>query len=259
MPVLKVNPTTGESLDKTKTPEEAAAIEAARVKALEEYKERVKTKKPRKKKVVEEEEVQVTPKILVVKKDIPAKVNPFEAPNGEINAEELLVPLNALLKAVEDKLKLITQGYKLTGVSTDAFTKLSLPKEFEYKSSVTRVKDGSEAFQLVKPSGITSLKYTDLNKDVYVDRIFLKPIDVRELLKSDKAFEILRAVVIDGMWKNLWETKELDPKKKYFGTEVARINLGGPLKDQYCVHNTTYDEAMIEIRMFSDITELPNG
>lgn len=264
MPVLKADPRTGESLDKAKTPEQVAAEEEARVKALAEFKERVKLKKPRKKKEVVTEEVLVAadkeaPVIVVKKIDIPVKVNPFEAPNGEVNAEELIEPLNAIIKDVEHSLQLITKGYKLDNKGTDMFSKLSLPKSFEYKSSVTRVSSGAEAFNLVKPSGVTKLTYQEFQKDVYVDRVFLKPVDVKELLKDkDKATELMKNLIIDGMWQNLWNTKGLDSKKKYFGTEVARIKLPG-VKDQYCFHNTTYDEAMIEIRMYSDITELPKG
>lgn len=261
MPVLKVDPTTGESLNKAKTKEQAAEEEANRLKALAEYKERVKEKRPRKKKVVEETEV-VAKKdvgIIAVKaaEPIPVKVNPFLAPNGEINAEELIEPLNVILEEIEHNLQLMTKGYKLTGDSNDILSALELPKEFKYIPSVTRSNTGEEAFNLVKPNGITKLEYDKLNKDLYVDRVFLKPVDIKELLKyPDKAKDLLKKVIIDGMWKNLWETKKLDSKNKYFGTKVASIKRTGPVKG-YAYANTSYDEAMIEIRMFSDITLLP--
>lgn len=256
MPVLKINPSTGESLDKTKTVEEIAAEVEAQTKALAEYKERVKTKKPRKKK---EEPTETGVAIKVVKQDIPVKVNPFLAPNGEINVEELLEPLNAILKDIEHGLQLLTKGYKVQNQDSSLSGKVDLPKEFEYKPSITRVQNGEDGFLLTKPSGMTSLKYDKLNKDVYVDRIFLKPIDIKELLKyPEKAKTLLNTLIIDGMWQNLWNTKQLDSKKKYFGTKVATIQRTGSSTD-FCTNNTTYDEAMIEIRMFSDVTPLPEG
>ncbi len=261
MPILRVDPNTGESLDKAKTAEQAVAEEAARVEALAEYKERVKEKKPRKKKAIEPEVIVEAKKEagIVIKAAAPisVKVNPILAPNGEINAEELIAPLDAILEEIEHSLQLMTKGYKLSGDKADILAPLNLPEEFEYKPSVTRVSSEEEAFSLVKPTGITTLKYKKVNKDLYVDRVFFKPIDIKELLKDgDKAKELLKKVVIDGMWKNLWETKQLDSKKKYFGTTVARIKRLEPING-YSAVNHSYDEAMIEIRMFSDITELP--
>jgi len=266
-PVMKYNPETGESLDKAKTPEEAAAEEAARLKALAEYKERVKARKPRKKKVVEEEEDLPEPVLIksngqppiVIKpgKVVPVKVNPFEAPNGEIPAESLIEPLNAILKDIERALQLITKGYKLDndGAMTN---KVSIPEKFEYKPGVTRIKSNNqEAFNLNKP-GIASLNYDNLYKDTYVDRVALRPLDVKELLKyPDKAYELLKDLIIDNMWKNLWETKQLDPKKKYFGNTIGTIKRPG-MGETYCsVVSGDFD--FIEIRLYSDATPLPEG
>jgi len=259
MPVLKIDPTSGESLNKAKTKEQVAEEEAARLKALADYKERVKEKKPRKKKAVEEPEIEATKETGIIVKaavPIPVKVNPFLAPNGEINADELIEPLNTILEEIEHNLQLMTKGYKLSANTTDAISALDLPKEFKYIPSVTRITDGSDAFNLVKPNGITKLEYDKLNKDIYVDRVFFKPLDIKELLKyPEKARELLKKVIIDGMWKNLWETKKLDSKNKYFGTKVASIKGVTTI----CHVNTNYDEAMIEVRMFSDITPLPEG
>lgn len=258
-PVLKVDPNNGNSLDKAKTAEQVIAEEAARIQALAEYKERVKTKKPRKAKAtVEPEEVLATPSITIVKKDIPVKVNPFTAPNGEINVEELIEPLNAVLKQVEDTLKLITKGYKLTGEDNKFTTKVSIPDKFQYKPGVTHIKNNKEeAFNLNKP-GVVSLNYNETAKDMYIDRVALKPLDVKELLKyPDKAYEAVKDLVVDNMFKNLWEAKKLDPKKKYFGTTIATLKRPG-MGENYCF-KTSGDVDFLEIRLFSDATELPEG
>ena len=253
MPVLRVDPNTGESLDLSKTAEEAKAEEIQRTKDLAELKERIRLKKPRKKKEVVEEPKSAGP---VLVKDVPVKVNPFTSPNGEINAEELVEPLNAILKDVEHSLQLITKGYKL--VSSEPYTsKINLPEKLQYKSGVTRINDGSEAFNLNKP-GIINLDYKDLHKDLYIDRVALKPLDVRELLKyPDKTRELLKDLVIDNMWKNLWEVKQLDPKKKYFGIAIGTLKRPG-LKDSYC-SVVSGDIDFIEIRLYSDATPLPEG
>lgn len=269
MPVLKVNPETGESLDLAKTPEQAKAEEEARAQELAEYKERVKTKKPRKKKIVVEDEEEDLPEPVLIKshgqppivikpgKITPIKVNPFTASNGEINAEALIAPLNAILKDIEHSLQLITKGYKLDNDGA-ATNKVSIPDKFQYKPGITRIKSNNQdAFNLNKP-GIASLNYNDLLKDTYVDRVALRPLDVREILKySDKAYELLKDLVIDNMWKNLWETKQLDPKKKYFGNTIGTIKRPG-MVDTYCsVVSGDFD--FIEIRLYSDATPLPEG
>lgn len=264
MPVLKVDPNTGESLDKAKSAEQAKAEEVQRAKDLAELKERIKNKTPRKKKEKTlPEPVLIKSKgqpPIVIKpgQPIPVKVNPFLAPNGEIIVDDFLEPLNAILKEIEHSLQLITKGYKLDNDGKVLSTKISLPKEFEYKPGVTRVSSGEEAFNLNKP-GIVSLKYNDVHKDVYVDRIVLKPLDVRELLKyPEEAKKLLSKLIIDGMWKNLWETKQLDSKKKYFGSTVATLKRPG-MGENLCFKSVGADIDFVEIRMFSDITELPKG
>lgn len=262
MPVLKVDPNTGESLDKAKTAEEAKAEEIQRAKDLTELKERIKNKIPRKKKEKALPEPMLvkadgqTPIVIKPGEPIPVKVNPFTSPNGEINAEELIEPLNAILKDVEHSLQLITKGYKLVADKTYTH-KINLPEKLQYKPGVTRINDGSEAFNLNKP-GIVNLDYKDLHKDMYVDRVALKPIDVRELLKyPDKTRELLKDLVIDNMWKNLWEAKQLDPKKKYFGSTIGTLKRPG-MGDRYC-HVVSGDVDFIEIRLYSDATSLPEG
>lgn len=252
-PVLKADPRNGESLDKSKSPEQVAAEEAQRIKDLAELKERIRNKVPRKKKAVVEQEA---PVIALKKVEIPVKVNPFLASNGEINAEELVEPLNTILKDIEHSLQLITKGYKLDGDKLFS-SKVSFPDKFEYKPGVTRVSGKEQAFNLNKPS-IVSLTYDDFHKDVYVDRVALKPIDVKELLKyPDKAKELLKTLIIDGMWKNLWETKQLDPKKKYFGNTMGTLKRPG-MGETYCFV-VSGDVDFIEIRLYSDATPLPEG
>lgn len=254
-PVMRVDPNTGESLDKAKTVEQAAHEEASRLKALEEYKQRVKTRKPRKKKIVDED-IEIKPGIVLVKKDIPVKVNPLEAPNGEVVVEELLEPLNTILDEIEHKLQLITKGFKIK--RDPGGSKIKIPKEFVYKPGVTRVNDGEDAFTLVKPSGVTSLKFDDFKKDVYLDRVLLNPIEIRELLKyPDKAGELLENLVIHSMWKNLWETKKLDSSKKYIGNHVGTLKRPSSVEgDKNYARKYTGDIDFIEIRLYSDITLL---
>lgn len=259
-PILRVDPNSGESLDKNKTTEQAVQEEAARVQALADYKERVKEKKPRKKKSIEPEViVDAKPETGIVIKaaaPIPVKVNPFLAPNGEINAEELIEPLNVILADIEHSLKLMTKGYKLENDGKMFSTTMDIPKEFEYKPGVTRISSsGEDAFNLNKPS-VVSLKFDKLNKDIYVDRVALKPLDIRELLKyPEEAKKTLKTLVIDGMWRNLWETKKLDSKNKYFGTTVASLKRPG-MGERY-VMVSSGDIDFLEIRLYSDITELP--
>jgi hypothetical protein len=258
MGVLKVDPTTGESLDKNRSIEAVAAEIARKTKELEEYKERVKTRKPRKKKEQPKEEtIIIDGKPVTVKESepIPLKVDPLNAPNREVVVEELLEPLNAILDNIERKLQLMTKGFKFKANENPLASNVDKPKEFSYKPSVTRVQNGDDAFSLVKPSGVTTLKFEKLNKDVYIDRVLLNPIEVRELLKDDNAETILENLIIHGMFKNLFETKQLDSgKKKYTGSVVATLKRPG-MGNNYCFKYTG-DIEFIEIRLFSDITEV---
>lgn len=234
MPVLKIDPSTGKSLDISKTTEEIQAEAIAKPK---------KIRKPRKEKIVVE-----------VKEAPVVKVNPFTAPNGEIVVEDLLAPLNDILKDSEELLQRLNKDFKLDE-KANVTTKIQLPKKFEYKQGVTRVRsNGEDAFNLNPPSGITSLKYGDVFKDLYLDRIMLSPLDIKECLKyPDQAKEVFRDLIMD-MYHNLMKTKSLDKKKKYCGSTVATLKRPG-FGNEYCRNR---DDQYIELRLYSDITELPS-
>jgi len=175
-------------------------------------------------------------------------INPFIAPDNREDISHLLEPLNKVLEVAEDMLKVRTSGFKVRNSI--------IPKGFQYKPTVTRmvVEEGS-AFNLNKPK--EPLKCVGASKvlDYYIDRVFLEPLDVKELLKNENAAINALVNLVSEMYENLVLNKNLIENKEYYGTTVATIAKLGQI-GKYC---SDYQEELIEIRLFSDIVEIKEG
>jgi hypothetical protein len=197
----------------------------------------------------------VPPSIVVeeIETVIPVKVNPFLAPNGEVPAEDLIEPLNAILKECEEMLRVKSLEYNITDNEDLTFGSGRLPENFEYIPAVTRNNTGEDAFRLVDGK-IAKLKYSQIVKDLYVDRIFLKPEELKELFKQPERAKKAIYKLISDMFENLKNIKKLDKSKRYYGNTLASIKRFGHVTGYCAVFSEDYE--FLEIRLFSDATEL---
>lgn len=220
MPVMKFDPYTGKPLSKDKEGE-----------------------LPRP--PIEPKVVQSQPEPTPVVAEPEPSINPFIAPDNREDISYLLEPLNKVLEEAEDMLKVRTSGFKIK--------RSIIPKGFAYKPAVTwLLAEEGTAFKLNKPE--ESLKSIGQSKklDYYIDRVFLEPSDVKELLKNEDVAREALIKLVSEMFDNLVLNKKLSEYKEYYGSTVATISKLGQV-GKYC---SDYQEELIEIRLFSDVVEL---
>lgn len=253
MPVMKVDPITGSSLDLAKTPEQIAAENAANEKFYAERKKRVKSGKKKKKEIEEE--------LIIV-------VNPFLAKNTDPIISEMLEPFNKLLEKCEKYLKKETKDFQLSKeVETDPNLKIVLkrpkgavkikynsdytvnehiPCDIEsFESTITGVPLNEDVFQL-NPEEIT------FKKNIVVDRIFFSAMDVKQMLNHPKQSQKILLDLIKNVYGNLLYVKFLSKGNKYTGKTVASIEIPGQ-KGKYALN---FKDEYVELRMWSDVSEI---
>lgn len=253
-PILKVDPITGESLDKTKSPEQIAAEIAANERFYSERKQRIKTQKKRK-------------KIEEIKEDLQVTINPFTASSADATVEELIEPFNRLLDPCEEYLKKITKNFKIKKVKDNNEYKLSLNRP---KSSVKIIYDSDFTINEHIPKSIESVNnaltgiptYLDLfqlqgyksqyKKNIVIDRLWFTPTDIKHMLKHPKEAKQLLLKLISAMYNEMVVIKFLKTGNKYSGTTVASIAIPGE-KNKYSIN---FKDEFLELRMWSDVTEI---
>jgi hypothetical protein len=237
-PVLKLDPISGESLDKAKTPEQIAAEQAANEKFYNERKKKVKSK------VKKQPRLKYEPII---------NFNPILDPNKEPAIEEMLESFNNLLKPAQTFLKKenkkynvkkFIEPYSLTlhkpvnslrvNYNSDYTINKHIPLDMIYLSNVSVTPSNYDVF----PEPSYSKRF------LYVDRVMLNPFDVNILLKTPAKSKIILANLIKQMYNNLIVTKNLQVDKKYKGELIASL---------YCLN---YKDEFVELRLASDITEI---
>ena len=255
MPILKVDPTSGQSLDKAKTPEQIAIEQAANEKFYNERKKRVKSGK---KKKIEE-----------IKEELVIVVNPFLAVNSDPSPIELLKAFNKLLEPSEAYLKSVTKKYRITKPTkddknyelalnkhkpalkitydSDYATNTHIPKEIEYtETNITSIPFESEVFYL----DVTKKKFSKRN--LIVERIRFNTIDVKQMLNHQEESTKLLLDLFKKMLGNFIKIKYLSTGNKYYGTTVGSIEIPGQ-KNKYALN---FKDEYIEVRLFSDMTEV---
>lgn len=253
MPVLKIDPNTGQSLDKAKTPEQIAAEQAATEAFYNKRKRNAKLKKKRKPELVIDDPIVV--------------VNPFLAPNNELSVEDLITPFNKLLEASEKNLEKISKEFKIKPNLNNDELVLNKPKntlKVNYESDISTYKHLPISIEYVPTLTVNPSKYELFEshpgkkkvvkdkKYIIVDRVMFNALDVKTLLGNPKEAKVLIAKLIKDMYTNIVNMKYLNSNKKYFGSVVASIAVPGQ-KKKYALN---YKDEFLEVRMFSDLTEI---
>ena len=191
--------------------------------------------------------------VQYVETPVEVKINPFTR-NNQTMVDPLLPSLNEILDELEAEIATKCLEYNIDNTK-NPYT-IYLPKEISYIPTVTRVSDdGDGAFSLNRPKAALKVTYDKFMKDLYLDRVFLTPEDVKTMLQyPDKAKAILRSLV-QNMFQNVINTKQLDVNKKYLGAKIATMSRPG----QPGVYSSNYQDEYVEIRMFSDATEYVEG
>lgn len=254
MPVLKVSPIDGSSLDLAKTPEQIFAENAATEKFYAERKKRIKSGKKKKKKEIEEE-------VIIV-------VNPFLAKNTDPIISEMLEPFDKLLEKCEKHLKKESKNYQLiketeqdpnlklvlrrpkgalkVKYNSDYTVNVHIPNDIEsFESTLTGVPLDEDIFQL-NPEVMT------YKKNIIVDRVFFNAIDVKQMLNHPKESQKLLLGIIKTMFANIAYVKFLKTGNQYKGNTVASIKIPGQT-NKYALN---FKDEYLEFRMYSDVTEV---
>lgn len=253
-PILKVDPDTGESLDKAKTPEQIFAENAANEKFYNERKKRVKSGKKKKKQEVKEDPIIV--------------VNPFLAKNTDPIISEMLEPFNELLHKIEKFLKKESKKYTLLKetnkdpnlkivlkrpkgpvkikYNSDYTTNVHIPNGIEsFEPTITGVPLNEDIFQL-NPEAIT------FKKNVVVYRIFFSALDVKQMLNHPKESQKVLLDLIKSSYEHIVYIKFLSTGNKYTGTTVASLKIPGQ-NDKYALN---FKDEYLELRLWSDVSEI---
>jgi hypothetical protein len=245
-PVLKINPLSGEVLDKSKTKEQILAEEKANLKFYKERKKRLKRNIEKKLKGESEEKVEYKPIV---------SFNPILDNNNEPSIDELSEPFYKLFKSSILSLKKISKEFNvIKDYSPCGIYSLNKPKaalKVNYDSNLSTYEHIPLSIEYVSNITIPPSKYDiiayleePITKFTVVDRVFFTPLDVKTLLKHPKESKKLIDILIKQMYNNIVEMKFLNKDKKYFGTNVATITF------------YNYKDQWLEVRMFSDITEV---
>lgn len=254
MPVLKIDPETGASLDKEKTPEQILAEKLKEEAFYSQRKKRFKTKGKRKK---------------PIKEDIQIIVNPFTAANSDPSPEELVKAFNKFLEPCENYIKVATKNYKLTKPTkddkdyeltlnkpkaalkvtydSDYATNVHIPTEIEYNEmNVTSIPFDTEVFYL------DTTKKRISKRNLIVERIRFNTSDVKQMLNHPKETKKLLLDLTKKLLGAFVQIKYLSPGNKYYGTTVVSLKIPGK-ENNYC---NIYKDDYIELRVWSDITEV---
>lgn len=254
MPVLKIDPSTGASLDKEKTPEEITKEQAKIEKFYSDRKKRSKTK-GKKKPLIKDEQIVI--------------VNPFVANNADPAPEELIKQFNKLLEPCEEYIKNATKNYRITKPTkddkdyeltlnkpkaalkvvydSDYATNTHIPKEIEYvETNITSIPFDSEVFYL----DVAKKKLSKRN--LIVERVRFNTSDIKQMLQHPEETGKVLLDLTKKLLANFIKIKYLSPGNKYYGTVVASLKIPGKEKS-YC---NIYKDEYIEVRCYSDITEM---
>ena len=237
MAILKIDPVTGESLDKAKSPEQVARDQAANEKFYNERKKRALSKSKKK-----PERVKYEPIVII---------DPINSPNNEPSVEELIESFNKLLDSSESFLRKESKKYSNVKLDDTPYgLNLNKPKntlKVNYDSDLTTYKHIPKDIEYFPTISVTASNYDTFHSEpkveegikrfLYVDRVMFNALDVKTLLKTPSKSKIILANLI---------------KKMYTGKTVASIAIPGE-KKKYCLN---YKDEFIELRLFSDITEV---
>lgn len=239
MPILKVDPLSGQSLDLNKTPKQIAAENAANEKFYTERKKRSKGKK-------KVEHIAYEPIVIV---------NPILAQNNEPSVEDLLEPFTKLINKSSAWLRKEVKEYKLTGKNLMSppltLNKVKGPLKVNYDSDLSTYKHIPISIEYVPTITVPPSVYDVFPEKIMpyqlfllVDRIMFTTLDIKTLLKYPKESKKLLDKLIKEMYTNIVDKKFLNKSKKYTGNTVAAIKINN-YKDEY-----------IEVQMFSDASEV---
>jgi len=169
-----------------------------------------------------------------------------------IEIEPLLEELNEIFLESEEELKKLNRVYNLQETGPHAV----VPDQFKYHGTITRIRnDGTIAFQLKQPPGAISLSYKNIESDMYLDRVHLDPFDIQNILKDKDSSKKIINKLVNDMLENLKKHKQLDISKKYIGKTIATMVRPGTQSRIV----TNYQDEFIEIRLYSDATEISQG